>query len=1443
MTFLRFTVVDGGTLHDVELSASPESTIASILDALPVRIGDRPAYVGPHRLRTDDTLADSHLTPGCVMSVGMPGDDLRRVPDDAVGVLHVIAGPDIGAWNWVPRAGGVLVGRGASAGLCTPGDAQVSREHAEVVANSETRGVTVLDVGSQNGTTVGGSRIDGATDLPAGGVLGVGESIVQWIPLERVDNGRRRAPDGWIEFDRRFHSAPTPEPVSVDLPAAPAASSRNALILVGSVAAPVGLGLVMFAVTGKPLTLLTSLLFPVTLLLPQLAERRNRRRQNAEFEEGKADATSQIVSAVTAQEQVRRLNDPDQLTLTLCALGLLPWLWTKRVGGRDALTVRVGVRDEPAAVDLRGQRWKGLSPPTMRAVPVTVDLATTGALSVVGDPSTAAALARWMLLQLATRRSPEDLSIYVFGRDGGEHLRWTAWLPHVDAGDLAPTPPCRIAVTPATRTALAEELKSLLDSRQAARDGTHAAGFDSDVVVLLDEARADRLLPGMRAVLQRGPDVGIHLICVDTDDIHECRGRVRIGPKGSLEIIRSWSDAPESASVETSGLDDAERLARLLAPMRDRVQTMSSAGGMPTRSRYLDLVDVAGPTPEAVTAFWSSHPGPTTRVPLGADERGPVTIDIAAQGPHVMLAGAPGAGKSILLETLVSSLLLHNRPDELNLILVDFKGGATFARFADIPHVVGVVTSTGKTLAETFDSAAADRLVRSTRAEAQRRERILSDYGGEIDEYLTRRPPGQSPLPRLMMIFDEFAMVRQAAPNLVQELVSITRTGRSLGIHLLFATQSLQSNLSAEMLNNIDLRISLRQNEASDSVFVLGTPDANLIPGNLKGRGYALCTKDQPRLARPFQTGYLRDRPPSSEAPPAQCRLVDWPAVGDPRPSDDGDTDAGPQIERELLLNALRIAAARLDPLSLHVPLRPPLPDQLALEDLPERTSHACPLDALAFGLADLPEEQAQPVEYLSLSGDEQLMIAGGSRSGRTTAIQALIHSAVTRFPPDRLHFYVLEREPAGLDEYEALPHCGGVFGPAGRDRIRRFVTWLAGETERRQTHRLAGGGAAPQILVLIDGWELIHDPGDPTSPETSLVGLLRGVIKNGPKVGVRTVVTCEHAAFARKPGDLFATRLVLPFPQADLVKSAILSGSVPPPRLAGRAAETSTGRHIQIAQPYESAAELTGRLGGSTGIHDGPRLFPALPGEVRLDELQRPSGVSAGWVPLGIGGPDLSAAGVDLFAGPQLLLVSGSADSGTADAAMAAALTLSAHGVGVVVITTSRSPVGPALAGRTGVAVLIGPTLPDSSVRAAASALGTEKVVMVVDECDQITVTETKKNAFEEAPTLLDEAVTPDRLGRMGVVLCGDAMPLLTGPRRGLYPLVRKALTEGASVLLLPNPPAARELNVKLEPDEYFSTPPGRGHLISGSHRTLIQLAVTTHALNLVQPIRLNDD
>ncbi|MEU0839540.1 FtsK/SpoIIIE domain-containing protein [Streptomyces sp. NPDC005962] len=1425
---LRLTVQDIDTsIHqDIEVVTALESSVGSLLESLtmPIPVGGRRCFVGGVALDPQKTVGDSPLSPGSVISVGAPGPVFRPVSRQTAGVLQVIAGPDVGL-SFALTPGTHAVARSSSAEVCLR-DPDVSRRgHARLEVSPDGQAV-VVDRGSTNGTYVDGVRVTDRAALSAGSVLQTGSDELEWTPLPAGVLRSTRSADGRLDFDRAFAPAPAVPSTEVTLPVQQEESANSdAMEIVALVAilGAIGVGIL----TDRMLMVVFGGISLIGYGLMDSIRTKQRKERKAVLARTRQAARQKIDTHLAEEQRVRLLLAPDPSEIAEMATGARPDLWPRRSDSPNGLVLRVGIADLPASVTVRGEPWAGFKDPTLRDAPVTVDLRTTGVLGVVGDSRQTQTLLRWLLAQLATLRGPNDLRIVLITANGHDGLMWARWLPHLDAGPTAANS-CWIGNTDATRAARVQELRKLIAARQTQRRASSTAQFDEEVVVVLDGALALRELPGMGEVLRDGPSVGVYLVCADRRGMNECRGLCEMGTD-TLSLTRTPDDDPVTATPDALEKSAAERLARALAPMRDRLTLGSALNAIPRYVRFLDLLDIGRPTAADVLALWNHGQGPLTRVALGTDAGGPVTVDLARQGPHTMLGGATGAGKSILLQTLVTSLLLANRPDELSLVLVDFKGGSAFLPFQHCPHVVALIRSTGETPADVFDSAAADRVLASVRAEVSRREFLLARHDGEIDRYWQKRrsDPSMPPLPRLVMVFDEFARVLETSPDFLKELVNVAAKGRSLGMHLVLATQSLQGKLSPEMKNNISLRISLRQNEPADSTEVLGVPDASAIPGSLRGRGMILCTTDETRVPQTFQSGYLGAAPPSGTAQPAAVRTLRWADFGAPRTAGQTTRNNAP-TDQDLVIAAIEEAARRSGRTAPFRPLLPPLPVTVTMEDLARVQTAAPPASAVPFGLADEPKDQAQPADFLDLAGADRLLVAGGPQSGRTTFARTLITSLATRFRPDEAHLYVIEHHPAGLSAYAGLPHCGGVFSPAEPDRIRGLITWLDREVHRRATSPTDGTVSRAHIVVVVDGWEHFEDHSDPAFTETSLLTTLRGIIAAGTPLGVHIVPLGGQDMLNHKLPTLYTRRLLLPFPKEETRRAHLASRMTSPPVLPGRAIDAATGRHVQICRVTQSPDALITAQTGDTEPARLPQQFPSLPAQVTVNELALPHPPpSPTWIPLGIGGPDHAVIGIDLISGSHLLLISGPPGSGRTTSAAVLAHVLRRAGIGVLAVAPPRSALPNLLPDDAGVRVVTGISHKDTDLRDAAAAFGDGPYAVVIDDADHTTVLPTQQG-FTEAPTLFDDIARPSARGRQALVITADAGPILTGFPSTLARLLNTIVATGNRILLTPSGrPTAVAHTFALEPDQYFSGPPGRGYLATGQTVVLLQLVM----------------
>jgi S-DNA-T family DNA segregation ATPase FtsK/SpoIIIE len=877
-------------------------------------------FVGAARLDRATRLAGSPLLPGAVLSVGGAGPDYQPVRGAAAGTLHVIAGPDAG-FGVALRPGRYFIGQSPDAHVSLH-DADVSRTHALVEVSAAGRAV-IVDAGSRNGTWVNGARVAVPTALDDGSVARLGKDTLRWAPGGVRTLRVLQTADGRLEFDRAL-AAPTAIPV-LDVVAPPREPPREPprrrfAVMATSGLAGLAAGPALFAGTGHPVTLLASLAGPAAWLLAYAIEVRGREKEKRAIAGARTAASERVAALVADEERVRHLIAPGPAEVSAMAAGARPDLWSRDARSPHGLVLRVGVTDQAPSVRLGGAPGDDLAVPDLRGVPVTVDLREAGVLGVIGAGEPARALLRWLIIQLATLRSPDDLRLVLLtaGDDGQDPgIAWARWLPHLDGGSTTEAP-CLIGNTDASRAARVGELRNLILTRteqHAGQDGpVRCAGFRGDVVVVIDGALALRNLPGLGDILKSGPGAGVYLLCADVQGMAACRSVCELPAStditaDGLRLIRGPDSEPVTGVPDGMDRARAEQVARALAPMRDRVPAAARTA-IPYPVRLLDLLGIGAPGAQDILALWTGkREGPTTRVVLGADASWPVTVDLAAQGPHTVIGGAAGTGKSVLLRTLVTSLLLANRPDELNLVLVDGTGDGTFLPFGNCPHVTALIPSTGE--AATPGEADAARVLAALRAQVRHREAILSGYGAEIDNYWRAREiqPALPRLPRVVVIFDEFARVPGASQDFLSELAEVAAKGRPLGVHLVLATQSPGGKLPPELKDNIGLRISLRQDEAADSVEVLGTPEAITIPSALRGRGIILSTTGEPRTPRPFQSGYLDD-PLARSAGPLNVRPLAWADLGIARPA--VTARGGGPTDQDLVIQAVEEAARHL---------------------------------------------------------------------------------------------------------------------------------------------------------------------------------------------------------------------------------------------------------------------------------------------------------------------------------------------------------------------------------------------------------------------------------------------------------------------------------------------------------------------------------------------------
>jgi DNA segregation ATPase FtsK/SpoIIIE, S-DNA-T family len=792
---------------------------------------------------------------------------------------------------------------------------------------------------------------------------------------------------------------------------------------------------------------------------------------------------------VTAPLWERRTSD-DDFGIVRLGTADLPARTSVSSGGLSGLPQD---RSPPRQTD-----WRGVRPASellVTCVPVTVSLPAVAMLGIAGPRSRALGLVRSAIVQLAVLHRPTDLRIAVLTAD---HLAadwtWARWLPHITHGSgalVGGSPPGRAAVTAVLEegdcqegqlalrhTAHLSPLKPVQRVRDPSQDGVGGHGDPKVVpatwrvaevsratVVVVDHDGDPQVEQGVADILRRthpGSTWVVSLAASRAALPADCGAVVEFGtPETRLTVLEDGESPIRNVVADLVSHHRAASCARSLAALRDQshdalVSVDDRAEGTvrepktPRGSRPPDVVhllDLLGAEvldeSEAARRWTEARPGAERVATVGVHANGHYRIDLGKHGPHILVAGTTGAGKSEFLRTLVASIAASAPPQFVTFVLVDYKGGAAFADCVDLPHVAGVLTD--------LDGASTARALASLEAELRRRERLFRAADArDLDTYRIRREAGNpelSTVGSLLIVVDEFATLVDELPDFVTGLVSLARRGRSLGIHLVLATQRPAGVVTAEIRANLGLRVCLRVADPADSADVLGTTDAALIPVDRPGRALARTGSGRPVEFQSALVSVDGRRQAVHSPVPIAIRTVDWEPSS--APPDAGAIDTAPSEQSALrkLTGTLRAAARLLGIETVPGPWLPPLTDVVTVDALsPEPI--AC---RLPVALLDLPEEQRQSNLVIDLTSGEHWLAVGAPRSGKTTLLRTIAGQLAARLTAAETHLYVLDSPAEALAPLTRLPHCGAVLARSQPRAMDRLLTKLAIEVQRRR--------------------------------------------------------------------------------------------------------------------------------------------------------------------------------------------------------------------------------------------------------------------------------------------------------------------------------------------------------------------------------------------------------
>lgn len=1271
--------------------------------AAALRVGERPLVHG------------AVLVDGAVPAVGVAPSS---VLDVAPLVLAVHSGPGAGLIFPFQR-GRSRIGRSGPE-IVIP-DAELSREHAQLDVTDSA--VTLRDLGSANGIRVDGKKV-GAAAVSTDSVIHCGGSS-----MSLFFGG---APD-----------IPAAAGSDVSAPLAvgnPTAHNNKAALLLAAVL-PLAIGVGLAILTGMWIFLAFTAVSAVSVLVPVVSGRRQRRELRAA-----------VAAAAREDKDRRRRAAPSAGELSLAGSFAEPSAPKVSATTTGPVWLRLGQAQQRANIRLEPPD-SGFRPPLLGLMPVTLDPATT-VTTLRGPQPAVAGMVRSIVLQLAGYPAARRTRILIHG----------------------PTPQL-LAARFLPAVILSAQEGSTLETLAAGPGPGHERG-----VLLIVTARGTAGL--CAAALGRGWQV------------LDCAGDPAVAPTVGTALVLNERTARLSSAVSSlefiPDLVPAGVFDRNCRRLGARAPESTPPEGLPDACSLGALLPVSA---AEISARWAvsaiAHGLP---VVLGTGRSGPLGLDLQTDGPHFLVAGTTGSGKSELLRTLAAGLAAAHPPVRVNLLFIDFKGGSGLRPLAGLIHCVGLLTD--------LDPDEVARALVSLRAEVRRREELLAAYGAaDLPAYEALDPTGP-PLPHLVIFIDEFRMLVDEAPGALAELMRIAAIGRSLGIHLIMATQRPQGAVSADIRANVTSCIALRVQSELESIDIINSRLAAAIPITSPGRAYLVRGNEAPEE---FQTATVT--PPMEEmtGSPTVMEAMEFVNRAPAGPStrrEDGPTAPLSRVAVTQLTEAVAVAWVATGSGKPRRPVADPLPGNVPFPADGSRTR-------IRLGLLDLPGEQRVAEFGWHPGTDGHLGLIPGLNGGADAVLGLIVDQLLTC--DDESHVYLLDAA-GSLGAAVSAPRVGAVVGLQELRRAVRVLERIAEEMARRLS---ADHPVARSSLVLaLCGWGSWVSAFR-SGPLAWAEDLVLDIVRDGARAGITVLVAGERELVTSRFFAAIPNRIFLPAGSTE-------EGRLAWPRLpaikadAGRVvafgpisiAPSPSGHVGQLFEPVLPAV----RAAGTRVTRTRPFRIERLPQRVTVADVRSRAGpgdagsgtpifragIQEALKPppppdhllLGVGGDELLPAGLHLPPGAVLAVLGGHASGKSS--------LLSALPVLNPAACCLRPPVA---------------SDPDrywSGIHDAALAGALDpKAILLVDDLDL------------QSPETNSRLLLLNSLG-WRVVLTAGFNPAV----RQRVALTQIAVGQGRGVLVAPRTLMDGDLfGVRFELEQ--NPPPGRAVLISDGRARAVQLAL----------------
>ncbi|MEV7131874.1 FtsK/SpoIIIE domain-containing protein [Arthrobacter sp. NPDC093128] len=1270
-------------------------------------------------LNRADNLLESGLRPGSIVSLTQVSEQFAapgasRGP--AAATLRVLSGPDVGQEFSLP-SGTSYIGRDRDVDIRLS-DPMTSKRHARITVGET---VEIVDTNSANGLIMDGLPVTRAT-LNSSDTVTLGDTTVSVVGLGH-HGGAPTSP--LVDFNRSPRVVPRFAPPKRVLPAGPKRQDHHPFPYIMLIA-PLMMGAILFAVTGNVLSVLFMMMMPLFIIGHyvdhKMQSKRERKEQLKQFREAMAVFRKDITELQHIERSVRLQEAPSVSDTVDSIYKLGPLLWTHRPEHKGFLGLRFGLGtapsriafEEPGNNETEAEYMQEIQSclkqfQDIEGVPIVSQLRSSGAFGLAGGRGLVDDVARGMVLQTVGLHSPAEVVVTaITSAQSRERWNWLQWLPHVGSGH-SPLSGDHLAAGPAGGSSLLARLEDLVDQREAGAQSPRPAprpGVDSEngdipapvlpsvLVIVEDDAPVDR--GRLTRLVERGPDSGVHVMWVATSVQSlpaACRDFMVVdGDHGTTTGQVRLGRHTYPVSCESLDAELAAQLARMLSPVVDVGKPVDDDSDLPRAVSYVSLIgkDFMD-NPQAVADRWKENnsvratavanrkDNGTLRALVGSKGVEPLYLDLKNEGPHALVGGTTGAGKSEFLQSWVMGMAAAYSPDRVSFLFVDYKGGAAFADCLHLPHTVGLVTDLSQHLVR--------RALTSLRAELHYREHLLNRKKAKDLLGLQREADPEAP-PYLIIIVDEFAALATEVPEFVDGVVDVAARGRSLGLHLILATQRPAGVIKDSLRANTNLRVALRMADEEDATDILGVPTAAYFDPSIPGRGAA---KTGPGRIQGFQTGYAggwtTEKPQAPQMDIVEMAFGSGPNWAAPAPEKPvREEPAGPNDIARMTANIIKAAEV----LSIEPPRKPWLNELAKTYDFSKLPNPRTD-ERLLLGVADDPAHQDQPTVFYEPDKDGNMAIYGTGGSGKSAALRGIAIAAAITPRGGPVHVYGIDCGSSGLKMLDGLPHVGEIINGDDVERVGRLLRWLRDVADDRaarysevrastivEYRKLANDPEEKRIFILVDGMSSFREAYE-YSRLSALWDIFLQLATDGRPLGIHLVVTGDRPNSV--PASLLASiqrRLVLRLSSEDDyisldVPKDVLGQSSPPGRGLLGAHEVQLavlGGDSNLALQAREVHKLSEAM-LRQGVEKAPQI-ERLPEQVDLDIL--PAG-SQDLPVIGVDDETLQPAEI-MAKGP--LLVAGPPGAGRTVAlvTMAYALRRSNPGAELIYIGSRRSAV-----------------------------------------------------------------------------------------------------------------------------------------------------------------------